>query len=59
MRRIPFSRREKVVEKLGELDQFDVIGKVNGPTSWINPLVAVKKPNGDMCISLECRRLTK
>ena len=46
MRRIPFSGKQKVVDKLEELEALDVIEKVNGPTSWINPLVAVEKPNG-------------
>ena len=42
MRRIPFSRKQKVVDKLEELEALDVIEKVNGPTSWINPLIAVE-----------------
>ena len=41
MRRIPYSRRQKAVDKLEELTALDVIEKVNGPTSWINPLVVV------------------
>jgi len=27
--------------------------KVNGPTTWINPLAAVEKPNRDICICLD------
>ena len=50
MRRIPFSRKRKVVDKLEELEALDVIEKVNEPTTWINPLVAVEKPNGDVGI---------
>ena len=42
MRRIPFSRKQKVVDKLGELEALDVIEEVDGPTSWINPLVVVE-----------------
>ena len=45
---IPFSRREKVSEKLVELEKLDVIEKVTGPTRWLSPLVAVEKPNGDV-----------
>ena len=33
MRRIPFSRKQKVIDKLEELEALDVIEKVNGPTS--------------------------
>ena len=46
-RRIPFSRREKVTEKMEELLNLDVIEKVEGPTSWVNPFVVVEKLNGD------------
>ena len=53
MRRIPFSRKQKVIDKLEEPEALDVIEKVNGPTSWINPLVAVEKSNGDVRICLD------
>ena len=36
------------MDKLEELEALGVIQKVNGPTSWINPLVVVEKPNGDV-----------
>ena len=42
MQRIPFSRKQKDIDKLEELEALDVIDKVNGPTSWINPLVAAE-----------------
>ena len=28
-----------------------VIEKVNGPTKWMNPLVTVEKPNGDIRVT--------
>ena len=56
LRRIPFSRRQKVTAKLKQLEELDVIEKVNGPTSWINPLVAVEKPDGDIRICLDMRQ---
>ena len=55
-RRIPFSKREKVIQKLEELEEIDVTEKVNGPTTWINSLVAVEKPNGDVRICLDMRQ---
>jgi len=56
IRRIPFTRREKVLEKLKTLESLDVIEKVQTPTSWVNPLVSVEKPNGDVRICLDMRR---
>ena len=55
-KRIPFSRREKVSEKLIELEELDVIEKVTGPTRWLSPLVAVEKPNGDVRICIDMRQ---
>ena len=59
MQRIPFSRKQKVVDKLEELEALDVIEKVNGPTSWINPLVVVEKPNGNVRICLDMRQANR
>ena len=39
LRRIPFSRRQKVTAKLKQLEELDVIEKVNGPTSWSTHLL--------------------
>ncbi|CAB4006666.1 Transposon Tf2-9 poly [Paramuricea clavata] len=57
-----FSRtrcRPKVVQKIEELVELDVIEKVEGPTSWVNPLVVVEKPNGDVRICLDMRHANK
>ena len=51
--------KQKVIDKLEELEALDVIEKVNGPTSWINPLVAVEKPNGDVRICLDMRQANR
>ena len=59
MRRILFSRKQKVIDKLEELEALDVIEKVNGPTSWVNPLVAVEKSNGDVRICLDMRQANR
>lgn len=56
LRRIPFSRRAKVEQTIQELIKLDVLERVEGPTSWVNPLVAVEKPNGDIRICLDMRR---
>ena len=59
IRRIPFSRRAKVNEKLEELLKLDVIEKVEGPSTWVNPLVAVEKPNGDVRVCLDMRQANR
>lgn len=33
--------------------------EVNGPTSWINPLVAIEKHNQDICICLDMRQANR
>jgi len=48
VRRIAFSRRQKVCDKLEALVKLGVIEKVSGQTSSVNPLVAVEKQNGDV-----------
>ena len=59
LRRIPFNRRQKVTAKLKQLEELEVIEKVNVPTNWINPLVAVEKPNGDIRICLDMRQANR
>ena len=44
---------------LKELKDLDVIEKVDGPTQWINPLVTVEKPNGDVRVSIDMREAKK
>ena len=58
MQRTPFSRKQKVVDKFEELEAIDVIEKVNGPTSWINLLVAVENQMV-MCACLDMRQANR
>ena len=44
------------MEKLKQLEKLDVIEKVNGRTSWVNPLVGVVKPNRNIRICLDTRQ---
>lgn len=41
------------------MEELDVIAKSNSPTSWINPLVVVEKPNGDIRICLDMRQANR
>ena len=44
-RRIPFSARAVVEEKLKELEKQDIIEKVDEPTIWLSPIHIVKQPD--------------
>ena len=56
VRRVPFQLREKVDKKLDELLVADIIVEVlEGPTSWISPLVVVPNPDCDIAICLDMR----
>lgn len=52
-RRIPFSLRDKLSQKLDELEADDIIEKVSGPTSWVSPVVVVPKRNDiRLCVDM-------
>ena len=44
-RRLPFHLRAKVEQELRDLEDADIIERVNGPTPWISPIVVTPKPN--------------
>ena len=56
LRRPAFSLREKIEMKLDELLHEDIIDRVDGPTPWVNPVVVVPKPNGEvrLCVDMRC-----
>ena len=45
IRRIPFHTKEKVSAELQRLRDIDIIEKVDEPTTWLNPIVPVKRQN--------------
>ena len=55
-RRVPFSMRKKVEDKLNELLEKDIIEKVYGPTPWVSPVCVVPKPTGEirLCVDMHC-----
>ncbi|KAK3711516.1 hypothetical protein QZH41_016433 [Actinostola sp. cb2023] len=56
IRRTPFSLRSKVEEKIKELIDMDIIEPVAGPTPWVNSVVVVPNPNGDIRLCIDMRR---
>ena len=59
LRRIPYSLLEKLKPKLQELEEKDVVQKVDRPTSWVNSLVIVEKRDGSLRLCLDPRDLNK
>lgn len=59
IRRLPFSVRKLVEEKLQQLEQLDVIEKAEGPTPWVSPIVVVHKNGGDIRICVDMRRVNE
>ncbi len=56
-RRIPYPLKDKVLKKILELENLDIIEKVTGPTSWVSPAVFAPKPNKDdirICVDMRC-----
>ena len=56
IRRLPYHTRKKVSAELERLTKNDCIEKVKGPSTCINPIVVVPKPNGTLRLCLEMRR---
>ena len=51
-RRVPFHLRAKVEAKLKELEEQDIIERVEGPTPWVSTIVTPPKPNDPSDIRL-------
>ena len=56
IRRIPYHLREKLEKKLRELEQYDIIEKVDGPSKWVSPVVVIPKKNDDIRLCINMRR---
>ena len=52
VRRVPFHLREKLEAKLDELENNDIIEKVNEPSNWVSPVVVVPKGHDGSDIKL-------
>ena len=56
LRRVAYSQKTKVESKIWKLLDDDIIEPASGPTSWVNPVVVVPKPDGDIRLCIDMRR---
>ena len=54
-RRVPFALCEKVTAKVEDLIAKDIVERVEGPTSWISPVVVAPKTSGDIRLCVDMR----
>ena len=55
-RRVPFALREKVTAKVEDLIAKDIVERVDGPTSWVSPVVVAPKAEGDIRLCVDMRK---
>jgi hypothetical protein len=58
-RKVPFGLNDRLKQELDRMESMNVIVKVNKPTEWVNSMVIVHKPNGQLRICLDPRNLNK
>ena len=64
-RKIPIAIREKVKNKLNEMESQNIIEKIDTTTDWVHPIVTsivtvtVTKPNGDVRICMDPRKFNE
>ena len=57
--RVPYHTKEKISAELSRLLKLDIIEKIDGSTTWLNPIVAVPKSSGKIRICLDIRQANK
>ncbi len=56
-RRVPYSLRKKIADKIQQLEDSDIIEHISGPTPWVSPVVCVPKANSQdirLCVDMRC-----
>jgi DNA-binding HxlR family transcriptional regulator len=46
----------KLEKKLRELEQYDIVEKVDGPSKWVSPVIAILKKNDEIRLCIDMRR---
>ena len=59
MRKTPIEYQEKISKELDSLEEQGAIIKVTEPTEWVNSMTYPVKPDGDLCICIDCKDLNK
>jgi hypothetical protein len=58
-RRVPIPLKEKVKRELQRMKDDGVIKEITEPTEWVSPMVPVVKPDGDVRICVDLKKLNK
>lgn len=58
-RTVPVALKKRLREKLDSLIAEGVVRKIEEPTEWVNSLVIVEKPNGDLRLCIDPKDLNK
>ena len=52
-RRVPIEVKDRLKDKLEQMEEEGIIAQVTGPTDWVNSLVVREKPDGSLCVCLD------
>lgn len=58
-RRVPIPLQEKVKKELQRMKEDGIIEEITEPTEWVSPMVLVLKPNGDVRICVDLKKLNQ
>ena len=53
---MPYHLRDKLSQKLKELEKLNIIEKTTGPIYWVSPVIVVPKSDGDIRLCVDMRR---
>lgn len=58
-RRVPIPLLDKVEKELQRMKDCGIIEEITEPTEWVSPMVPVLKPNGDVRICIDLKKLNQ